>query len=492
MVIHLKRLIKTNTPILFLIVVFGTVYSLILLINHHNFMSNPEELGRYNNALWDYAHLKFNFILSEKGLPENILAHDFDLYLIIFAPLSFLFGSYTLLIVQIIAILSGGYGIYRYMLLIKASHTLSFFASLHFFVFFGIFSALLHEYQSFAVAAMLIPWFFYYVQKEKLKTAVLIFILMLISNENTSLFVSFICLGMLFNYHKNKRLIIYLIELALIAFAYYLIVTEFIMPYFSNSGKPPQFEHSGVGETYLESIGWIIAHPVLTLKMILFSHINVPGAEYVKIELHVYLLVSGLILLIARPQYILMIIPVYFHKLLSDQHTLWGADALYTAGFAPIITIGLFSYIKTFWSLKARNTWAMIFTVASLVVTIWFMFRPVYPACKHLQVQNKQRYYRIGEMKKIHQYLNKVPDKGIISVPNPLYPNLAYRDSITVFPDIHTANYIVYIKNVDTFTQSGKNYDTLAFELINSEDWEVMVQKGGFYILKRRDKTISP
>lgn len=486
MVIHLKRLIRTNLPILFLILVFGAIYSLILLVNHYNFMSNPEELGRFNNAIWDYAHLKFNYILTENGVYENILAIDFDLYLIIFAPLSYLFGSYTLLIVQILAILIGGYGIYRYLLLIKASQTLAFFGSLQFFVFFGIFSALLHEYQSFAVATMLIPWFFYYLYLERHRRAIFFFMLMLISNENMSLFVSFICLGLLFNFYKNKRSLIFLVELAFIAFAYYLIITEFVMPYFSSSGKPPQFEYSGVGRTYLESMGWIVSHPILTLKMLIFNHMNVPGAEYVKMELHLYLLISGLIILIARPQYILMLVPIYFTKLFSDNFQLWGADGIYSVGFAPILTIGLFSYLKTFWSIKAQNTWALVFTIASFIVTLWFMFRPDIPACRQLQFHHQERYEKFYEMEEIHHYINRIPDDGIVSVQAPLYSNLSCRDNIVIFPNIASVDYIVYIKNSDTLSISGNSYDIIAFELINSEDWEVMVQKGDLYILRRR------
>ena len=66
----------------------------------------------YTNALYDYSHLNWNDSTVFKSGAENLLADHFDLYLILFAPLSLIFKTYTLLIVQIVFILIGGMGIY--------------------------------------------------------------------------------------------------------------------------------------------------------------------------------------------------------------------------------------------------------------------------------------------------------------------------------------------------------------------------------------------
>ncbi len=106
-----------NKQLLIVIAFFAIVYSLISLVNHYCFRTYALDLGAYTNALYDYFHFQWNDSAVFKELGENLLADHFDLYLIIFSPFSLFFGSYTLLIVQIVFILLGGVGVHRYFLL---------------------------------------------------------------------------------------------------------------------------------------------------------------------------------------------------------------------------------------------------------------------------------------------------------------------------------------------------------------------------------------
>ncbi|MBD79048.1 MAG: hypothetical protein CL840_09030 [Crocinitomicaceae bacterium] len=105
---------KALYSLYFTILVFGAIYCLISLTNHYNFRTSALDLGLYTNALYDYVHFQWNDSSVFKMYNENLLADHFDLYLILFSPLSLLFGTYTLLVVQIIALLIGGIGAYRF------------------------------------------------------------------------------------------------------------------------------------------------------------------------------------------------------------------------------------------------------------------------------------------------------------------------------------------------------------------------------------------
>ncbi|MBE9492615.1 MAG: DUF2079 domain-containing protein, partial [Bacteroidetes bacterium] len=153
---------QVNSQLIIIIAFFAIIYSLISLINHYNFRTYALDLGLYTNALYDYIHFKWNDSCVFKVISENLLADHFDLYLIIFSPLSLIFGSYTLLIVQITAILIGGIGVYKYFSIIQSNNNLSLFATIYFYLFFGIFSAVSYDYHSNVIAAMIVPWFFYY------------------------------------------------------------------------------------------------------------------------------------------------------------------------------------------------------------------------------------------------------------------------------------------------------------------------------------------
>ncbi len=132
-----------NKYLLITVIFFGSVYSLISLVNHYNFRTYALDLGAYTNALYDYRHLQWNDSSSFNEIPENLLADHFDLYLIIFSPLSLIFKSYTLLIVQILFILIGGIGIFKYFSSIKSSSPIPLLATICFYLFFGFFLAFL-------------------------------------------------------------------------------------------------------------------------------------------------------------------------------------------------------------------------------------------------------------------------------------------------------------------------------------------------------------
>ena len=111
------KILRMHRGLIMAMAAFATIYVLISLVNHYNFRTYALDLGLYTNALWDYAHFQWNDSGVFKQVNENLLADHFDLYLIIFSPFSYIFGSYTLLILQISFVLLGGAGVYRYFLL---------------------------------------------------------------------------------------------------------------------------------------------------------------------------------------------------------------------------------------------------------------------------------------------------------------------------------------------------------------------------------------
>src|ERR1043166_26053 len=132
-----KSRLKLITTVFF----FAIIYSLISLVNHYNFRTYALDLGLYTNALYDYINFQWNDSSVFKEHYENLLASHFDLYLIIFSPFSLLFGSYTLLLIQISFILIGGIGIYKYFSVFNPNSKIALFACIYFYLFFGIFSA---------------------------------------------------------------------------------------------------------------------------------------------------------------------------------------------------------------------------------------------------------------------------------------------------------------------------------------------------------------
>src|SRR5688572_7612263 len=103
------------------------IYGLISIVNHAVFRTYFNDLGLYTNAMYNYVHGNWHRSLIFAG-GEHV-----DLWLILFSPLSLLFGSYTLLLLQIGFILAGGIGVSRYIFRLTQNRRLSLIAQLHFY-----------------------------------------------------------------------------------------------------------------------------------------------------------------------------------------------------------------------------------------------------------------------------------------------------------------------------------------------------------------------
>jgi len=100
---------RINKYLLIVLIIFGLIYSLISIVNHYFFRTYALDLGLYTHALYQYGHFQLADASMIKDNSELLLGGHFDLYLVIFSPLHYIFGTYTLLIIQIIAILTGAY-----------------------------------------------------------------------------------------------------------------------------------------------------------------------------------------------------------------------------------------------------------------------------------------------------------------------------------------------------------------------------------------------
>jgi uncharacterized membrane protein len=173
---------------------------------------------------------------------ELLLGGHFDLYLVLFSPLVYLFGTYTLLIVQLVFILFGGIGVFSYFK-IKGNYStrMAYFATIYFYLFFGVFSAVSVDYHSIVVASCLIPWFFYFFQLHKYYKAATLVFLILISQENISLLVIFLFLGLAIEYRKSKVDLYLLSAFSILSLLYFIIVTQILIPSFSSTGHTKVF-----------------------------------------------------------------------------------------------------------------------------------------------------------------------------------------------------------------------------------------------------------
>ncbi len=492
-------------------VVAAAIYVLISLVNHFVYRTYFNDLGLYTNAMYNYAHGNWDKSLIIAG-GEHI-----DLWLLIFSPLSYLFGSYTLLIFQIVLVIAGGVGVRKYILQISENRLLSILAQVHFYFSFGLFTALSFDYHSNVCAAMLIPWLFIFVKQEKWIGASVIFFLIIVAKENMPLWMMFVCSGMLFSLHrlhlgrgkyKLPHLIIpdphknsakVLLVFVFVATAYFLFLSQWFMPRYSYAVIGHLKDYHILGTTPLSAIENIFTHPFEVLKMFFTNHVNVAGGDFLKAEFHMFLLFSGGWILLIRPQYLWMCIPVFAQKLLTDNPQFWGVGGQYAIEFVPIISIGIFEFLSLKISRQSTTEkaglirWKRIKTIAiaSVLITVVTTFRML--DYSHAFIDRaairfyQQRHYTAHlSMDSAGDAIDLIPQDAALSAQTHLAPHAALRKSIYLFPEINDADYILLQLNGNSFyplTQeeliSRKEY------LIKSGSWNEVWQKDSIVILRR-------
>ena len=478
--------IKKYKYLLIIALFFTVLYSLISFINHYHFRTFALDLGLYTNASFKYAHFQMADSTMIKEYFEPILGGHFDLYLLFISPFTYVFGTYTLLLFQIIALSFGGFGIYRYFNLFE-NKTIPIYATLYYYLFFGIYAAVASDYHSIVVASSLTPWFFVSVKQNRKWSTWVLFFLILVAQENIALWMCFICIGLLIEYRKEKQKIVLLSFLSVISLVYFLLVIHVVIPYFSALNEYGGFQYSSLGSNLFEAFTTIVTSPLQSIKILFTNHVNSPYGDFVKTETHLILMISGLFLLIKKPHFLIMLIPIYFEKFFHDNISMWGIGNQYNIQFAPILAIGIFSVISEFKTVYGRKAMITIILFMVTGATIRTMDNTTtYTDKTRIRFYKSSHYQKEYNVKNAHNALKLIPKNAKVSAQSPFVPHLCLRDRIYQFPLIKDADYIVYSRKEDSYPLSLKEFDLKIEELEHSLDWKTVINSD-VIILKRRE-----
>lgn len=468
------------------LVVFVILYVCISLVNHWCFRTYALDLGAYTAALYDYAHFQFHDSTSFKPVAENLLSDHFDLYLVLLSPLSWIFGTYTLLLVQIAAIGIGARGIYK--LIQPQGEKMALLATVYFFSFFGMVSAVSFDYHSNVVAACFIPWLFFSIREQQLKKFLFFFLLIIVSRENLSLLM-FVLLPCTLALQKNlspafKKWIWITAAFSLV---YFVLVSAVIMPALSNTGKMYQFRYGVLGHGYTDAVKNLVTHPVDSFSLLFRNHSGVEKFDFIKTELWVYLLISGLGLFIFNWPFVVMLLPILAQKLFHDQPEIWGINDHYTAEMAPIMTIGVFYTIQRFGaSDKMKKVWAYVMVGLSLALTIHLMDHPQSLVRKdNVRVYKSIHYQPVVDRDVFEKAAALVPANAAVSCQSMIHPHLAWRDKIYAFPVINDADYILLFTEDGFYPLEEKVYHEKVNLLKQDSHWKIILDKKGVLLLKK-------
>ena len=462
--------------------VYGTVFCLISLVNHYNFRTYGLDLGIYTHGIYSYAHLNWHtFTLGLEGQPFNHLGNHFSPIVMLLSPFYYLFGTYTLLILQIAAILFGGWGVYRF-----AKERLQGIqpelVMILFFSMWGIYSALAYDWHANVMAAMFVPWFIVFYEREDWKKAILMCARVLLCKENMAVWMAAIIAGLaLRNLFSKPMETNWLMTGSLlgIALVYFIVVQTVVMPSLNPlklSNHLGNYSHLGDGPDGV--IKTILTKP-RHIFYLMFESLQEEELTFkLKTQLHFMVLVSGGIALVYRPQYLIMLAPIYAQKMLSSNPSHWGVYSQYSIEFAPIISLAVVEWMKGFQFSKLKVSILVGFIGLASV----FNWHPTRPNTNFF----KAEHYQSGlNSKAIYDALELIPDNAAVSASNVIVPHIANREKIYLYPVLNDAEYVVLLASGrDTYPVDSLALPAKIQELRNVAS-EIVYDEHNLLIIKR-------
>ncbi len=439
-----------NRILLLIHVFFFFIFGLVSILNHFYFRSSGLDYGIANQALYHYAHFEqaqISQLLPGRTLPY--LALHISLWVPILSPFYYIFGSYTLLVFQNLALIFAGIGIVKLAKLQAFNPRFIPLILLQFYTGFAIYAAIAFDFHDNVIGACFIPWVWYFFIQNNRKLTIICFMAILISKENLAIFTAFLSVAMFYHsyqYHlPNKRLAILLFIGSVV---WFLAASVLIMPSLNPVQKFEQLNrYSYMGGSLKEILVYIVSKPLHMLELFYKSQVQPDPYELVKQEFLFVTLLSGGVFLLLKPKFLLLALPIFMQKLWNKELSFWGISYHYQIELAPIISLAIIAYVSSLKSAKIQGVLLVLTCLLTAFTTYLFMqerkaeFQPIRENL--YLVDRYQAPFNIGA---VNAKLNEIPTQESVCAQSNIMPHVADRDSLYHFPYIKDARILLVLQ----------------------------------------------
>jgi len=453
------KLINNSNKSLIIILLGGIIITAFGLWNHYFFRTFSFDYAAYNFAWFDYAHFRISPSPVYWVSNMSFLQDHFSITLIVLAPLYWLFtpvfGTYSLLIIQGLFITAGAWAVYKLVLLKTKNNNYAILAILLYFVTYGRFASIITDCNLEIILSSLIPVFWYYFEKKKYLLSSIIFFFLIAGRENFPIWIVFIAVFFLLDNWKDRKRRYYAIFYILTSIIFFVVMFKGIIPALQNPDRPYSlFNYSALGKNPTDAFSFLITHPFKAISLLFVNHSGDVSYDYIKAEFYFVYLLSGAFMLIFRPKYLLLFIPIIAQKMYNDAPVRWSIETYYSIEIVTLLPIVVFLILKEIKFIKNEKTkkylgyfivaMAMLVSIHKLEISNrrlkWYgpeknvfykkaMYKPPYSASK------------------IHKELDIIPDTAKVSASTNIAPHLAFRKFIYYFPRVDDAKYIAVFES---------------------------------------------
>ena len=469
--------------------------ALLVGANHYLLRTNAYDLGIYTQALWDYAHGRVN--VNSIMRYNNLLGDHFSPQVLFWVPLHWVLGAWTLLVVQAAAVLAGGYGAYRLHLLRSGQQQPGAAVAVagQFWACWGIWAALAFDYHDNVVAALLLPWVFYWFEQDRRGRSAAAFGVLLLSKESVALWLVFVALGLAWLHWQRPARRWLALGLAAGAAGYFVVVTKVVIPALSGQAAYLyEQRYAAVGGTFGQMLHTAFTRPLYVLGLLFRNHLPSADGDYVKLELHLMVLLSGGYALLRRPQYLLMLVPIYAQKLFSNEVMHWGLNYQYSIEFVPVVSAALSQWLAAGAGPRRAGRLAVgaaLLTLAATGVSLQVRRSPWYDKST-AQFYKARHFRREWAVAPVYAALAQVPATAAVSASSSAVPHLAERPYIFMFPYVGTANYLLLLPADKPYPLTAAGLRRRVAYYRHSPAWQVLADHPEVLLLRRRRPVPAP
>jgi uncharacterized membrane protein len=453
-----SRLVYAGVSAFVLLFVFAT------LVHYSVFEMSRLDLGDTVQAIWSTLHGHFLESTTQSGLQASRLGSHVDPFLLVFAPLFWIWPSpLPLLVVQVLAVASGALPVFW----LARKHLASPRAAVHFAFAYLLYPAtqfnaftLGSGFHSVSFALPLLLYAIWFLDENRLVAFSIVALLAFTTKEEIPLAVG--CLGIWYAVRKGRRLF------GLTVFAAGLGVTLFnflwVIPHFAPGGVNPfAFRYAAVGGTPTGILHKLVTDPGAFVHAVATGH----KAAYL-----VLLLLPFFGFWLLEPLLVLGAVPDLVINLLSSDGHQTSLVFQYTAGVVPFIFAASIFGVARFrgranqlslWVLVGAGVLAAYSPLRLVGSDVQALGSPLVAAKSHA--------------------LELVPDGAPVSASNQLGAYLSERRYIYEFPATRHARWVVLDMNDST---EGGSYKRVVRRLESDTAWQILYSSHGIVVLRRR------
>jgi uncharacterized membrane protein len=498
---------------------FCTYFILYLVARQHAFLTNAEDLGIMDQAIWSAAH--------GYGLHQTVcnILHDTNCYSYaginrfaihfepILFPVSWLYllwpSPNTLLVLQTVVVGLGAYPAF-WLARLRLRNELAAVAIAVLYLFYPAQQqATVYDFHAVTFTAALLLFTLYFMYTRRTFWLFVFAILSMACKEEIPLVILMFGLwSALFQQRWRSGLI-----LAAIGLIWFEVVTSFVMPHFSPTGHPLLLaRYEGLGQSPSQVVLTIVKHPIFALKQyVLESH----HRAYLRI-----LLAPAAYLPLLAPWVLVMALPSVALNLLSANPQMQTGLFQYSAEIVPVL---IFSTIEAITLIVWLAQWIIVrvqrvsnverkqWSADQIVAHSWSAWSVARLARASLLVllsalvlfkvvqadyffygalpfsQNFSWPVASARVAMAQHFVDMVPPNASVSAQTKLVPHLSHRSQIYMFPYgdemtdyvlLDTAGDVYPFYDTDDYVKEAKS-------VILGGHYGIVAAQDGFILLKR-------